>query len=167
MSSLPFDLNTATKFFFDRPAVTTAVDQGAKRSLSKFGAFVRQRAKTSIRKAPMADAETGDVVRGRRKKGARVRPAVSRPGSPPYSHEGSLRRLILFAYDPAARSVVVGPVPFKNVEAPRLLEYGGTVTRRGKDGQTRTLHYRPRPFMNPAFQAELSSAAFHFAGMIR
>ena len=133
---MPFDIETTKAFFFDRAAVERAVDNGTRRALSKFGAFVRQRARTSIRK----------------------RKATSKPGSPPSSHEGSLRRLILFAYDPGRKSVVIGPA---------LLEYGGTVARTGRDGNMRVLHYRPRPYMNPAFRAELPKAPLMFKDMIR
>jgi hypothetical protein len=73
--------------FFDRDKVKRAVDAGTRKVLSKFGAFVRQRAKTSIRK----------------------RKGTSPPGSPPYSHVGLLRRFILFAYNPQRKSVVIGP----------------------------------------------------------
>lgn len=142
---MPFDIETTKKFFFDRAAVERAVDNGTRRALSRFGSFVRQRARTSIRK----------------------RKATSKPGSPPSSHEGSLRRLILFAYDPSRKSVVIGATPFKRGEAPALLEYGGTVTRKGRDGNLRVLHYRPRPFMAPAFKAELPKAALMFKDMIR
>jgi hypothetical protein len=142
---MPFDIETAKQFFFDRAAVEQAVDRGTRRALSKFGAFVRQRARTSIRK----------------------RKGISKPGSPPSSHEGSLRKLILFAYDPAQKSVVIGPTLYKRGEAPALLEYGGVVTRKGGDGRTRQLYYRPRPYMNPAFKAELPKAPLMFASMIR
>ena len=94
--------------FFDRKAVTDAVDRAARKVLSKFGAFVRTAAKHSIRK----------------------RKAVSQPGQPPSSHAGHLRRLIFFGYDPARKSVVIGPTPFRSeAEAPPLLEYGGRAVR--------------------------------------
>ena len=141
---MPLDVEAVTRFFFDRAEIKEALDAGTKRALSRFGAFVRQRSRTSIRK----------------------RKGVSEPGGPPHSHEGSLRRLILFAYDPVSKSVVVGPVPFVAGEAPRLLEYGGTVARTSKSGERRTLVYRPRPFMNPAFKAELPKAPLLFKSMI-
>lgn len=143
---MPFDLklDAAKRFFFDRKAVESAVDRGTKRALSKFGAFVRQRSRTSIRK----------------------RKAVSEPGKPPSSHEGSLRKLILFAFDPANKSVVIGPTAFGKGEAPSLLEYGGTTSRRTRDG-VQTLRYRPRPFMGPAFKAELPKAPRLFKDAIR
>lgn len=115
--------------FFDRKAVTRALDREKKKRLSRAGAFVRTRARSSIR----------------RRKG------TSRPGRPPFSHEGSLRRLLLFAYDRGRDTVVVGPVPFRQARqtAPQLLEHGGQ-TRAGR----RTLTYLPRPFMAPALEAE-------------
>lgn len=122
----------AKQGFFDRAKVKNAVDAGTRRVLSRFGAFVRTRAKTSIRK----------------KKG------TSPPGSPPHSHVGLLRKFILFAYDPTRKSVVIGPTLIRaESQAPRLLEHGGEAVRRTKT-RTRRLRYRPRPFMGPAFEAE-------------
>lgn len=123
--------------FFDRKAVMDAVDPATRRALSRFGAFVRQRARTSIR----------------------PRREVSRPGSPPSSHVGTLRRLIFFAFDRESQSVVIGPTLFRpDSRVPGLLEYGGEATGTGPGGQTRRLRYRPRPYMGPAFEAELPSA---------
>jgi hypothetical protein len=118
--------------FFDRDKVKRSVDAGTRRVFSKFGAFVRQRAKTSIRK----------------------RKGTSPPGTPPYSHVGLLRKFILFAYDPQRRSVVIGPTLTKEEsEAPRLLEHGGATDLEVR-GKTRRVRYRPRPFMGPAFEQE-------------
>lgn len=117
--------------FFDTSRVMKRVAAGKRRVLSKIGAFVRQRAKTSIRK---------------RKKS-------SPPGQPPSSHAGQLR-LIFFAYDHRSESVVVGPIAFGARGGagivPRLLEFGGEVIRGGK-----RLVYRGNPFMRPAMEAEL------------
>src|SRR4051812_25246821 len=77
--------------FFDRGKVLAAADAATRRVLSKFGAFVRQRARSSIRS---------------RKK-------VSAPGGPPSSHVGTLKQSILFGYDAARKSVVIGPVAFR------------------------------------------------------
>src|SRR5262245_50537688 len=118
--------------FFDREKIKCSVDASTRKVLSKFGAFVRQRAKTSIRK----------------------RKGTSPPGSPPYSHVGLLRKFILFAYDTQRRSVVVGPtLTTEGSEAPRLLEHGGDqmITVREK---ARLVRYRARPFMQPDFEAE-------------
>ncbi len=118
--------------FFDRAKVKRSVDAGTRKVLSKFGAFVRQRTRTSIRK----------------------RKGTSPPGSPPYSHVGLLRQFILFAYDPQQRSVVIGPTLLKEgSQAPRLLEYGGVAVIEDR-GEKRRARYRPRPFMRPALEAE-------------
>jgi len=124
--------------FFDRHVVMAAVDNAKRKVLSKAGAFIRTAAKTSIRK---------------RKKSAP-------PGSPPHSHEGSLRRLILFGYDKPADSVVVGPVGFKKSTthpAPNVLEYGGdTVVLKRRRGRltARKVKIAPRPYMAPALEKE-------------
>ena len=123
-----------TKLFFDTKAVRGKVDAGTRRVLSKFGAFVRRTARSSIRK----------------------RKRISEPGSPPSSHTGLLKKFIFFGYDPAQRSVVIGPERLSQKgrgEAPHLLEYGGTgtVERRGR---RRRAKVRARPFMGPAFEKE-------------
>lgn len=149
--------------FFDSSRVLARVDRARRRVLSRFGAFVRTRARSSIRKRKKASA----------------------PGQPPSSHEGSLKRLLFFAYDASSRSVVVGPVPFQRGEAPELLEEGGTAIRRRRvrpagsrkasapqaaafrrlvaagritrpepEYVTYQATYRARPYMAPAAEAE-------------
>lgn len=127
--------NATKAMFFDRARVQRALDDGSRKVLSKFGAFVRRRAKSSIRK----------------------RKAVSQPGKPPSSHVGTLRNLIFFGYDPVLRSVVIGPTQSQSGSiVPRVLEYGGRLPGRAKGGP-QELRYRARPFMGPAFEAELPS----------
>jgi len=165
------------KWFFDRPKVRRAVDRARRQSLSKAGAYIRTRARTSIR----------------RRKG------VSAPGSPPHSHEGTLRRLIFFGYDPAAGSVVVGPAATNQVffnrhrqpvrgTVPEVLEYGGEITilevekwpgfwtradlrsrRRlaGKRTRCRRVRVAARPYMWPAFEAERNNIPRHWRNSVR
>ena len=125
-----------TKLFFDKQAVRDRIDAGTRRVLSKFGAFVRRTARSSIRK---------------RKK-------TSQPGQPPSSHTGLLKKFIFFGYDPAPApgSVVIGPVRLSRKgcgKAPSLLEYGGTTTLM-RNGKRQRATFRPRPFMGPAFEKE-------------
>lgn len=132
--------------FFDTLAVTSRVDSGTRKVLSKFGAFVRTSARHSIRK----------------------RKAVSRPGDPPSSHVGLLRKLIYFGYDPSRKSVVIGPTPLHGTaEAPPLLEYGGKARRRGRKGRPVMATYRARPFMGPAFEQEKPKLPAMWAGSIK
>lgn len=124
--------------FFDRHVVMAAVDNAKRKVLSKAGAFIRTAAKTSIRK----------------------RKGSAPPGAPPHSHEGSLRRLILFGYDKPNDSVVVGPVGFKKSDAPSALEYGGEVVvlrrlgGRGGKHTSQKVKIAPRPYMAPALEKE-------------
>jgi hypothetical protein len=121
--------------FFDRHVVMRAMDSAKRKVLSQAGAFISTAAKTSIRK----------------------RKGTAPPGKPPYSHEGSLRKLILFGYDRASDSVVVGPVGFVKSTAPRALEHGGetVVHARRKGGLTsRKVKIAARPFMAPALEKE-------------
>jgi len=107
------------------------VDNRTKKVLSKFGSFVRKTSRQSIRK----------------------RKGTSRPGNPPFSHVGTLKRHIYFCYDPNRRSVVIGPVifPGKSGKALPALEYGG----RSDSSSGEIVKIKARPFMGPAFQANL------------
>ena len=125
-------INQVKGLFFDRAAVTNAADRAERRVLSRFGAFVRRGARSSIRR----------------------RRSVSQPGSPPSSHTGLLKRNIFFVYERQRSNVVIGPILLnKATDAPALLEHGGSVTRRRRKKRVR-MTYRPRPFMGPAFERE-------------
>jgi len=123
--------------FFDRKAVRSAVDRTTRRVLSKFGAFVRRAARSSIRKRKRASA----------------------PGEPPSSHTGLLRRFIFFGYDRSRRSVVIGPGRLNERigDALAALEHGGTSTvLEGLRGKRKKRHvkFKARPYMGPAFERE-------------
>jgi len=120
------------RMFFDSKTVRQKTDKATRRVLSRFGAFVRQTAKRSIRK---------------RKK-------ISAQGQTPSSHTGLLRRFILYAYQQARRSVIIGPkrLGSKRGQAPSALEYGGRSAT--SERQSRTIKIRPRPYMGPAFEKE-------------
>lgn len=132
---LGLSLKAAKSSFFDRERVIKAADAGTRQVLSKFGAYVRQRARHSIRK----------------------RKGVSPIGGPPHSHVGLLRKFILFAWDSGSKSVVIGPTLLRPTsDAPSLLEYGGTRRTRDRTGRPVSQRYRARPYMGPAFEAEKS-----------
>jgi hypothetical protein len=149
--------------FFDKPAILNSVDAGTRQFLSKFGAFVRTRARSSIR----------------------TRKTPSEPGTPPSSHEGTLKKYIYFGYDQNVRSVVIGPEKTNQVffngdgrpvtgTVPEVLERGGEIrilevfkygrwqradlrSRRSIAGlktRLRTVKIEARPYMGPAFEAE-------------
>lgn len=128
-------LNQVRGLFFDRALVLRSTTDAERRVLSRFGAFVRQRARTSMKR--------------------REQPAP--PGEPPSAHTGLLRQHLYFAWDAAARSVVIGPILLNQKQAgiPPLLEYGGTAVRM-RWGKPKRAVYAPRPFMRPAFAAEQS-----------
>jgi hypothetical protein len=153
-------------WFFDSPRVLAGVDRARRRVLSRFGAFLRTAARSSIRK----------------RKGA------SAPGKPPSSHTGILRRFLFFAWDPFARSVVVGPAavnqvffggdgkPLAGGTVPEVLERGGSIhvlewLRRGQWSRVdlrrrrriasenyptrlRRVSIAARPYMGPALEQE-------------
>jgi hypothetical protein len=146
--------------FFDARPVLDAADRAARKVLSRFGAFVRRRAKSSIKKAPKK-AKTA-LKRGLLLSGEGQ--FISGPGQPPVGHVGTLRDAILFSYDPGNKSVVIGPVPFQGSgRGARALEEGGPSVKRPSG---RTVEIRPRPYMRPAFLAELPKVGPGFKGSV-
>jgi len=138
------------QMFFDSKAVTGAVDRATRRVFSRFGAFVRRGARSSIRK----------------------RKRISAPGEPPSSHTGLLRRFIFFGYDRQRRSVVIGPQRLnqKIGDAPQALEHGGTSTIvEGLRGhrRKRRVRMKARPYMGPAFEKEQPKLPAMWAGSVR
>lgn len=128
------NFKSAKAGFFDRKKVTSAVDRATRKVLSRFGAFVRTAARSSIRR----------------------RKSVSKPGQAPTSWTGLLKKFLFFSYDRQKRSVVIGPVRLnkRGGEAPSLLEHGGSAARRDRKGKRRMMRYRARPYMGPAFEKE-------------
>ena len=112
--------------------VGSKVDKEANRRLKRFGAFVRQTARRSIRKTKK----------------------VSQPGEPPRGHTGHLKRLILYHAQVRPKLVVIGPLQFRNNIAD-VIEYGGTTKLQPRGGgQATRVQYAGRPFMTPAFEKE-------------
>lgn len=153
------------KFFFDRQKINDAIDREKKRALSRAGAFVRRRQRSSIKR----------------------RKSVSQPGRPPHSHtksgaEGraSIKR-ILFGYSPIDESVFIGMVKVSSSQVrgdkplPGILEDGGWiyqpkgtyVPQQGRDDggrftekrlmplkKARRLRIKPRSSAVPALEKE-------------
>lgn len=186
MSSVSLEMAANPRLFFDTDFVRDRVDAESLRRLSLAGAFVRQRARHSVR----------------------PRRRVSRPGEPPSSHNGRLRQGILFGLDPGKRSVVIGPRklnivffgdqgrPLKGL-VPQVLEFGGAVTaierqidltflgkgviwvradlrskyKRNEDNaagrlRKRTVLIAARPYMRPALDQEAGKLPEFFVGLI-
>lgn len=157
-------LNGVKGSFFDAQKVLDATDNAERKVLSKFGAFVRRTARTSIRKhAKPSQASIEKAIR----KGKRPKRTTSRPGKPPYDHTGLLKRNIFFAYERSRHSVVIGPVALNQRSGvPELLEYGGRAMRKIK-GKMKRVTYKPRPFMGPAMARNLPALPAMWADSIK
>ena len=119
--------------FFDSAAVIRAVDRAKRQSMQHAGGWIRKTARRSIKKNK----------------------TVSKPGQPPHSHAGQLRGLIFYAYDPGSESVVIGPLRFRRGEAPKLLEFGGKVSRKDRRSGRRRRR-RPQAADQPRVACEHS-----------
>lgn len=96
--------------FFDRTAVTSAVDRARQKVLGRQGAYVRKVMRRLV---------------GKKRKGP------STPPNPPHAHVGLIKDKVFFAYDQGKNDVVVGPVQLGNSTACETLDKGGTVKVRG------------------------------------
>lgn len=169
MPIITFEANIKDRFF-DREKVVQQIGRANVRKLSKIGAFVRRRARTSLRRGPR-----------RRIKGRTV---PSAPGSPPrvWSRDSfATLKNILFGLSRDGNAVLIGPrkVPSSKLSGssaqtvPELLEHGGSA-QVAVDADTgdalgftpkqairgvvmRKALYQPRPFMGPALRAEISA----------
>lgn len=121
--------------FFDRDAILKSMDRAAHKALSRFGAFVRQRAKTSIRYREAA-SDPGRPPSAHRSAMSGIRRGNTRKKNQPTS---PLRDFIYFAYDRQTKSVIIGPAKTSQVffdnhrkpvtgTVPEVLEYGGSIT---------------------------------------
>lgn len=153
--------------FFDSPSVIKRIEAKERRVLSKAGAFIRTRARSSIRRKKRP---TKGKRRGRRQ-------YRSAPGKPPFSWQQPGLKDIIFVVDPRTKSVSIGPIPFNGgsmKDIPGTLEQGGPTEIREsrykdrdmpwqpgtwKQGdverRTRKANIKERPFMGPARDAEL------------
>ena len=131
------------KLFFDRQIVIDAVGKATAKNLSKAGSFIRTSARSSLRR----------------------RKSTSPPGEPPSVHSKdrvATLKNIWFVFDPANRSVIVGPLKLERSRlegsdrktVPSLHELGGAAVVKNKKRKRRA-RYAPRPFMGPAMQREL------------
>jgi hypothetical protein len=109
---IAIDFKAAKGLFLDRKAVRRDVDRKTAKALATAGAWIRTTARNSIRSVPASKRFTAPA---------------SNPGEPPRSRVGYLKRFLFFVYEPAAKSVVVGPARIARATgAPATLEFGGT-----------------------------------------
>lgn len=174
---MKFQINQAKAGFFDRVAVMMALNKMSAKVLPKAGAFVMRTARSSIKKprkrksGEMTDRQRTAFKRREKlfKQGKiaskPVQPSMpSRPGEPPRGPTGLLKKHLFFSYDPATKSVVVGPALLnKSTGAPAVLEQGGPtevtvlkfVTRAGQvttERSKRVVTIEARPYMAPAYK---------------
>lgn len=176
--------------FFDRKAVQDAAGRGTVRALGRFGAYVRRSAQTSMRyrKSASPPGQPPSAHKSKR------RAALKRMGKA--KHNGALlREFLYFAYDPKARSVVVGPLGFRTrggKTVPELHESGGeraayrgeTMAVKNPAGRdprtgrffsrgvhpvkvTGTVRYPRRPFMAPALKRTAAKFPQQFRDSLR
>lgn len=182
------DVSMAISTFFDKSIVEKRLDKATRKSLSMVGAFVRSDAIRAInrfggtkRKLKVVDENLDPVLVSRSKNGVvpsgkqqqvRTRDS-SKPGEPPMSQTGLLKKFLFFSWDGSTNSVVIGPAAInRSSGAPSRLEFGGTTTMtvrykrlddstlmRLKQPKKQTIKIEKRPYMGPALDKNRSVIA--------
>jgi hypothetical protein len=140
-----------TQLFFDRPIVQRYLDKKTRYVFARFGAFVRNAARWSMKNAPKPRWVTRFGVK-------MLESVASKPGQPPYSRLGLIKKFLFYSLDPGQRSVVIGPVRTnaRSINVPHVLEYGGRSKAvqftAKKKHEYRPVRVKARPFMRPAFE---------------
>ena len=156
------------RIFFDDARILRHMDRATAKALSRAGAIVMTRARSSIRKPrqiALADMTSDErkahrirlaIARRTGKPRPKRRLASSRPGEKPRDQTGVLKGSIEFAYDPATRATHIGPIVLSRTAgaATKALEHGGTKVEK-------------RPFMMPALRDTLPKIAPLFAHTLR
>lgn len=145
-------INFKSTTFFNAEPIRRQLSQIERRTFIRVGALIRRIAKRSIRKAaqkPLAEMTKFErrghhIAMSKHKAGRGKKPRrparASRPGKPPRSRTGKLKRHIYYRFDPMLHDVFIGPALFQSKDIPGILERG-----RGKVAR--------RPFMKPALDA--------------
>ncbi len=149
-----FGVKEFKRGFFDQKAIIKAMDKASRKAQSKMGAFIRRRAKSSL-KYKDTSAVSGSppfVHQGRRftRKTKRKGIETQRPASP-------LRELLFFAYDVDKKTTIIGPAVWSSSKVkgvPGILEKGGSGSVLDQ-GVRKSASFAPHPFMMPALKAEL------------
>jgi len=177
----PPKIRVAIRNFFDKDAVIARLPPATRKAMSKAGAYIKSDAIRAIsrygkekKKVSVVD-ESGQpiLVRGKRKTIQLKMKASSKPGEPPRSQTGQLKKFLYSSYDQGTNSVVVGPAAInKSSNAPRVLEHGGSTTMmlryKQVDDDTVMQLSKPkkakvkiekRPYMGPALERNMSVVA--------
>jgi hypothetical protein len=140
MPQAGFNLRFTCKgWFLDRERVRSYLGTRTASALSKAGALVRTIARRSMRYVTSLREQQRQVAAGDRKR-LTGEPAPSAPGQPPHAVRPHpwIREFLYYAYDPAASSVVIGPVRLSSrINVPSLHEFGGAGVVRNKRRRVR------------------------------
>lgn len=152
----------------DVPKVLRAAAAASRAALMHAGKYIRVTARSSIRPARrMREGELRAILPAEKwaayrrakaiakQRGGKLRRpyAASRPGDPPHSRTGLLKRFLIYDWDASTESVVIGPrrLTRRTRDVPKVLEYGGVSQLRGG----RLLKIAARPYMHPALKENL------------
>lgn len=124
--SIQMGVRESKRMFFNTEAVKRSIGAATQKALSRQGAYIRQRMKGSLRYRKKA-SKSPDPPSVHRTESFRRTTTNRKTGVQTVRATSPLKELVFFAYDPATRSVVVGPAKFGSSPGvvPPTLEKGG------------------------------------------
>ncbi len=164
-----FTLEPAKSNFFDRKKIIDEIGAARAKVTAQQGNFVMKAARRLIRPPP-SERVRKKILSGKETNAKDDRDFLIKhasAGNPPYSQTGLLRKFILYAWDSASLTTLIGPVLLTGQNmgtAPATLEYGGPATvpiYSQREGRRiwKDVNLRPRPYMAPALNASLPRLA--------
>lgn len=100
----------------------------------------------------------GAAIRLAARRSIRRNKRQSAAGTPPHTRRGQLKRAIVYAVEPSAERVTVGPTHQVVGRAGSAHEHGGRYKRE---------RYQKRPFMGPALEKTIPRLPRMWAGSVR
>lgn len=121
--------------------------------------FDKQQVLAKTRAASITSlGHAGAAIRLAARRSIRTRKQASRPGTPPHTRRGQLKRAIAYAVDKRQGVVVIGPERGGVGTSGLAHEFGGRYRRE---------HYPKRPFMGPALTKLQPRLPSYWASSVR
>lgn len=119
--------------------ILRAGEREERKALNYIGGYIRKTARNSMKRGTKGE--------------------TSEPGKPPLAWTERYRNSIAYAYDKAARSVVIGGVAYSEKAIPGIIERGGIeLVTNPKTGVQSVNNYRERPAMRLALDVAIEKA---------
>lgn len=150
-------LDVKVKTKMEPEKIVKAVDKAAFRNFGHAAAGIRKTAQGKIEKAPVVRKSRRKKIKrtGKMVTVSRARTQPSRPGTPPHTRRGQVRRAITFDADKTG--AVIGP---------RFSVMGTSAEAHELGGNYKGSHFDERPFMRPSLEENAGRFARDWQGSV-